>query len=103
MSHQRTTTITGSASSEGLQVVAAGTSRESGEGEGQRRADNCAAGAADTLEETAQPGAATLTYDAASGRYHYNWKTLKSWAGQCRTLVPGFADGPEVTAEFRFQ
>jgi hypothetical protein len=64
---------------------------------------SCTGGATDALEETVQPGSATLTYDASSGRYHYNWKTLKSWAGTCRTLVLRFADGTEVTAEFRFK
>jgi PKD domain len=63
----------------------------------------CSGGSLDTLEETAQPGAATLTYDPATGRYHYNWKTSKSWAGQCRTLVLRFTDGNEVTAQFRFK
>ena len=56
---------------------------------------------ADDLEETATPGAATLTYDAASDRYHYNWRTEKSWAGTCRTLVLRFADGSQRSAEFR--
>lgn len=63
----------------------------------------CTGGALDALEETAQPGSATLTYDAATDRYHYNWKTSKAWAGQCRTLVLRFVDGTEVTAEFRFK
>jgi hypothetical protein len=63
----------------------------------------CTGGTLDTLEETALPGQAALTYDAASGRYHYNWKTQSSWAGTCRRLVLRFADGTEKTAEFRFK
>ena len=43
----------------------------------------------------------TLTYDAGSARYHYNWKTQKAWAGQCRTLTLKLADGSVHTAEFR--
>ena len=64
---------------------------------------SCTGGPLDTLEETALPGQATLTYDAASGRYHYNWKTQSSWSGTCRRLVLRLADGTEKTAEFRFK
>ena len=58
---------------------------------------------ADVLEQTAQPGAATLSYDAGTGRYQYVWKTAKAWAGTCRTLVVTLADGRSRTAEFRFR
>ena len=64
---------------------------------------SCTGAPTDALEETVQPGAATLTYDPASGRYHYNWQTQKGWAGTCRTLVLRFVDGTQVTAEFRFK
>ena len=57
----------------------------------------------DDLEQTASPGAATLTYDATSGRYHYNWQTAKGWAGTCRTLKVTLVDGRTRTAEFRFR
>jgi len=63
----------------------------------------CDGAASDVLEETSTPGAATLTYDPTTGRYHYNWKTQRTWAGTCRVLVLRFADGTEVTAEFRFK
>jgi hypothetical protein len=63
----------------------------------------CNGGPAGPLQPTALPGAATLTYDATSGRYQYNWKTSDAWAGQCRTLVLRFVDGTEATAEFRFK
>ncbi len=57
----------------------------------------------DDLEETALPGAAVLTYDGASRRYHYNWKTVKSWSGTCRELNLTFADGTTASAEFRLR
>ncbi|MFC6285847.1 Ig-like domain-containing protein [Nocardioides sp. GCM10027113] len=57
----------------------------------------------DALESTATPGSSGLTWDAGTSRYHYVWKTQKSWAGQCRTLVLRFRDGSERTAEFRFR
>ena len=44
-----------------------------------------------------------MTYDPWLSRYHYNWKTSDTWAGQCRTLVIRFVDGTQVTAEFRFK
>lgn len=43
--------------------------------------------AEDAIEQLSTPGESTLTYDAGSDRYHYNWKTEKGWAGQCRTLA----------------
>jgi hypothetical protein len=64
---------------------------------------SCNGGPIGPLTPTGLPGSATLTYDAWSDRYHYNWKTSDAWAGQCRTLVIRFVDGTEVTAEFRFK
>jgi alpha-tubulin suppressor-like RCC1 family protein len=65
---------------------------------------SCASGERlDSLEETSQPGARTLTYDPATDRYQYNWQTSKSWAGQCHTLVLSFTDGTTATALFRFK
>jgi alpha-tubulin suppressor-like RCC1 family protein len=63
----------------------------------------CAGTTLDALESTSTPGEATLVYDAASGRYHYNWKTQKAWAGTCRTLVLKLTDGTTHTAEFRMR
>ena len=57
----------------------------------------------DQLESTATPGESELTYDPGTGRYQYNWKTQKSWAGQCRTLLVKLADGTVHTAEFRLK
>ncbi|HYN86602.1 MAG TPA: PxKF domain-containing protein, partial [Pyrinomonadaceae bacterium] len=55
------------------------------------------------LEETNTAGNSTLTYDASSDRYQYNWKTEKSWAGTCRVLVVKLADGTTHTAYFKFK
>ncbi|MET0626560.1 MAG: PxKF domain-containing protein [Pyrinomonadaceae bacterium] len=65
---------------------------------------NCATNVpVNVLEETETPGGSTLTYDAGSGRYQYNWKTEKSWAGTCRVLVVTFIDGSTYTANFKFK
>ncbi len=79
----------------GLGIVAAGYPASA--------AHACGSSATDQLEETATPGESTLTYDAVTGRYQYNWQTQKSWAGQCRTLTLKLADGSVHTAEFRLK
>lgn len=38
-----------------------------------------------------------------SGHYNYIWKTDKTWAGACRTLLIRFMDGMEHLAAFRFE
>jgi hypothetical protein len=58
--------------------------------------------AQDDVESTSSTGSG-LSYDAATGTYQYNWKTSKSWAGQCRTLILKFNDGQELRADFRFK
>lgn len=55
------------------------------------------------IESTETPGGSTLTYDAASNQYSYNWKTEKSWAGQCRVLTVALIDGTNHTAYFKFK
>ena len=57
---------------------------------------------ADPVEETEAAGVSTLTYDAASDRYTYVWKTDKNWAGSCRSLELKFSDGSVQTALFDF-
>lgn len=47
------------------------------------------------MTETETAGHSSLTYDAASGRYHYVWKTDKAWAGTCRRLVLGLDDSSD--------
>ncbi|HEX8129263.1 MAG TPA: immunoglobulin-like domain-containing protein [Pyrinomonadaceae bacterium] len=54
------------------------------------------------LTEIDTPAASSLTYDAASDRYHYNWKTLKAWEGTCRQLVVTQNDGTQHRANFKF-
>jgi hypothetical protein len=36
------------------------------------------------------------------GYYQFNWKTLKSYKGHCRTMTLSLGDGNEYTAEFQF-
>ena len=56
----------------------------------------------DVLELTAAPGSSGLSYDAATDRYGYVWKTDKSWTG-CRELVLRLSDGSTHSASFRFK
>jgi len=37
------------------------------------------------------------------GCWQFNWKTIKSYAGQCRIMVLKLADGSEHTAYFKFK
>jgi hypothetical protein len=62
----------------------------------------CGAGTVDDVEQTVTAGSSALSFDAASGRYNYVWKTDKSWAGQCRTLKITFVNQTSVVSEFRF-
>ena len=55
------------------------------------------------LEQIDAPGASGLSYDTATERYHYVWKTNKSWAGTCRQLVVTLVDGTSHQANFRFK
>jgi uncharacterized delta-60 repeat protein len=55
----------------------------------------------DAVEQTVTAGSSTLTYDAASQRYTYAWKTDKAWAGSCRQLTVKLADGTVRTALFK--
>jgi hypothetical protein len=57
----------------------------------------------DVIEETANAGGSSLTYDAATGRYTYVWKTNKAWKGTCRLLVVRLNDGTDHFAKFRFR
>lgn len=55
------------------------------------------------IEETVTAGGSSLSYDAATGRYSYVWKTSDAWAGSCRQLVVKLTDGTEHRASFRFK
>jgi len=48
---------------------------------------NCDGTDLDTLETADAPGASHLTYDAATGIWHYNWQTTKQMVGQCVKLT----------------
>ena len=67
---------------------------------------NCTSSALqDDIEQTVTAGGSSLTYDAATDRYSYIWKTDKSWAGTCRQLIVRFSDstGTEQYATFKFK
>ncbi len=51
---------------------------------------------------TDTPGNSGLSYDPRTDTYTYVWKTEKAWAGTCRRLIVGFADGSVRTADFSF-
>lgn len=61
-----------------------------------------AATATDGVEETVTAGGSSLSYDPATDRYTYVWKTNKAWANTCRQLVVTFIDGSYQRANFRF-
>jgi hypothetical protein len=50
----------------------------------------------------ASPTAGTLTYDAATDRYTYTWKTDKAWAMSCRKLTMRLSDNSDHVAYFNF-
>ena len=53
-------------------------------------------------EETVTAGASNLSFDTATSRYNYVWKTDKAWAGTCRQLVVKFVEGTTQRANFKF-
>jgi hypothetical protein len=55
-----------------------------------------------SVEETVTAGSSSLSYDAATDRYTYVWKTEKSWGNSCRTLTLQFTDGTTQSASFKF-
>lgn len=57
----------------------------------------------DGVETTVSAGGSSLTYDAASQRYTYVWKTDSVWARTCRQLVLKFTDGTVARANFSFR
>jgi hypothetical protein len=57
-----------------------------------------------------QPVDAIETYVGSSGLqylgdgvWQFNWKTAKSYAGQCREMTLTLSDGSTHTAQFRFK
>jgi len=57
----------------------------------------------DGVEVTVSAGGSSLQFDPTTGLYTYIWKTDKAWAGTCRQLVIGFADGSFARANFKFK
>lgn len=57
----------------------------------------------DEAETTVTAGNSTLTYDPASDRYKYVWKTNRAWAGTCQQLTLTLDDGSSHSALFRFR
>ncbi len=55
----------------------------------------------DAIEEYAA-GASGLQYDG-DGYWQFNWKTPKTYAGQCRTMVLALGDGSKYKADFKFK
>lgn len=63
----------------------------------------CGTTAEDAIESTVSASSSSISFDLLTNIYSYIWKTDKSWAGTCRTLVLKFADGSYHRANFRFK
>ena len=63
----------------------------------------CGTTADSAIALTSSPGNSSLSYDAVTDQYQYVWKTNKSWAGSCRTLVLKLSDGTSHRANFQFR
>lgn len=48
-------------------------------------------------------GATVFSYDPATAKYQFNWKTEKGWAGSCRRLLVRLDDGSTHTADFQLR
>jgi hypothetical protein len=44
-----------------------------------------------------------VTYRERTGVYRFGWRTERSWAGSCRQLLLGLADGTVQRADYRFK
>jgi uncharacterized repeat protein (TIGR01451 family) len=56
-----------------------------------------------TVEETETAGGSSLTYDPATDKYKYVWKTETSWKNTCRQLTVTLRDGTVHVAIFKFK
>lgn len=56
-----------------------------------------------TVEETETAGGSSLTYDPATDKYKYVWKTESSWKNTCRQLTVTLRDGTVHVAYFKFK
>jgi uncharacterized repeat protein (TIGR01451 family) len=57
----------------------------------------------DPVTETETAGQSSLSYDSATDRYKYTWKTESSWKNTCRQLTVTLRDGTVHTAKFKFK
>ncbi len=57
----------------------------------------------DDVEETETAGGSSLSYDSATDRYKYVWKTESSWKNTCRQLTVTLRDGTVHIASFKFK
>jgi hypothetical protein len=62
----------------------------------------CGGGSLDTAVEEYAPGESGLQY-LGNGNWQINWKTLKAYAGSCRTVVITLRDGTTHMAQFKFK
>ena len=60
----------------------------------------CATATPDAVEDYA--GDSGLRY-LGDGNWQFNWKTPKTYAGQCRTMVLTLSDGTTLEALFQFK
>lgn len=81
---------------QGLDILAAGSPESV-------RVDCDSAAPEDDIEQTQTARDSGLSYDAATGRYAYVWKTDRAWSGTCRQFVLGLDDGTVHRATFEFK
>jgi len=62
----------------------------------------CAGGAPQDLLETDTSGASGLHYEPGAEQYIFNWKTAKTFAGNCYEVLLEFDDGTTQFARFNF-
>lgn len=63
----------------------------------------CAGDGIIEVSAAAGTGGNGLHMDGASQQFQFNWKTDKSWAGQCRAFIVRLADGTTRMAKFHFR
>ena len=63
----------------------------------------CSTASEDVVEQTLTATTSGLQYDLATEQYTYVWKTDRSWASSCRTLLVTLKDGTRHTALFHFE
>lgn len=56
-----------------------------------------------SIDTSDAAGGSGLSYDPATDRYTYVWKTEKSWKGSCRMFLLKLSDGSVHTAAFKLK